>query len=1230
MSASDTLQYLFEELDTEFVVFRGDDELTTKSIPDAAEFLSGEGEIGISLLLANETAIGFYAPGLSENDATFIMKKQDRVMPIILLDEAVHMDKVPEEFTFDVPATGMDGWIMKETSGTFYTLDEAQALRREAPSAAEPAGEAECDGSPTAADEVADVADTAPPELIVAAGQERFQDARLLGTSTPEGDEFLKRPATFMRGKLYGAHDRRNTLDGKWKAHTGPWGSWAVDLFTQHPEDAEKEGTCFVLGESVDGARMAKAMKKMYAIGLDIDSGARLTDVLAKLEELGLIAFVYTSHSHGKDKLKLKRDEVMRKRKLSAAPSLDQIKDYLREDFKDRFEPTFIDAIKIENKELQEKDGIKIVLKTPPLDKFRVVVPLAEPVSIPSLDPSQTKALEIWENKVTGLAVNMLGVSFDVACTDPSRLFYLPRHPKGSEWDAAYVQGMPLEFDSIEPMSKAFYAKNRGAALNPLAMAGLDEGEGIPEFFTPSGKSLREWHRKAKDRYQMADMLEANVPDRIRRAGGEKAGTVHLECPFEHEHSKEGGTGTWASNALDSSSGFWFIQCHHDACQGRHKTEFLSEMLEQGWFEESVLTDEAWLLPGDDDVFDDGGAEPLATWAAGPLTRADWSSPEAATEAVRKAGLGPTSSDADVKLFILRALNGQIDHSGVNLLWEAVEAAGSRLGKRGWNALLKEARAEKDRVEEARQRPADAPDAGPDVAQADSKAQLAYASDCLRKANASEPTLFRYGTEVAEIDRVRETGQSAIRALDFRTFHARLNSVTDFRQQTGENRSRGVRAPEGVALDLYAERELPLPNLRGIVRAPVFGSDGKLIATPGYDGGSGLFYIPPDGLNVPPLPDSINEDVLREARRLLVEELLGDFMFDGVSRDALVKAALGDAVPPPSLLNLIGFMLEQFVRPLIAGPVMPMLITKPIRGAGASLLMETVQTVVDGRPSSRPLSKSEDERRKTVFTALLAGAATIYWDNVVGSVDSQVLAQLFSEDTFTDRELGRSAERQLPVRASFALSGNRPLFSDELRRRLSLVNLDPQSPEPEKRVGFRHRNLPAWTREHRGELVWALLVLVRNWLDRGRPAPQHAPAIGRYESYVDTIGGIIEAAAPNWTSWQANRSALNEIASNDEEEDIATLIETWHGDKVLRTDATARDVAELADAAELGLPVKRVPNGDGFKYAPRSFAAYLKQHKDRTFALSDGTRVKLTQAAARRAEGHPWSLVSAA
>ena len=495
---------------------------------------------------------------------------------------------------------------------------------------------------------------------------ERFHDAELLGVDSDEGSALLNRPATFMLGALYAGSPYRSTRDGKWKPRTKSWGDWFAGPFSVHKKDADKEGTCFVLGAAVDNARMAKAMKTMFAIGLDIDSGARLDDVLEKIESLGLIAFVYTTHSHGKTELSLKRDDVMRKLKLSSAPTLEQVKEYLREHAKDRYEHEFISAVEIVDPERQTKSGIEIMLSTPPLDKFRLIFPLAEPVNIPALDPNHTKCLEIWENKVTGFAVNTLGVSFDVACTDPSRLFFMPRHAEGAKWRSVYVRGRPLAFDDIAPMSKAFYAKNRAAASNPLALAGLDEGEGIPEFFTPSGKSLREWHRMAKSRYQMADMLEAMAPDRIRRAGGEKAGTVHLECPFEHEHSKEGGTGTWAGNALDSSSEYWFIQCHHDACQGRHKTEFLAQMLEDQWFDESVLTDADWLTPSDDDddVFDDGEAE--------ALTRDDIGSPEAVAAALERANIDGNSNDAGVRKFMRRALTAGADESDWGRIVEAL------------------------------------------------------------------------------------------------------------------------------------------------------------------------------------------------------------------------------------------------------------------------------------------------------------------------------------------------------------------------------------------------------------------------------------------------------------------------------------------------------------------------------------------------------------------------------
>lgn len=462
-------------------------------------------------------------------------------------------------------------------------------------------------------------------KLAVNNEPEYLNDAVIIGED-PEGiEEFLSRPATFLVGELWGQRDRRNTQDGRWKPTELPWGTWiggqpgdantAPWGFSRHPEAKDKAGPCIVLGSSVGGARKAKAMDTMYAMGLDIDSGANLDDVHDKIEELGLLCFMYTTFSHEKAGLELKRDEVLRKLEITHDPSDEEIREYLREHDKSRYEADFIDACTIAEQKHQTSEGVKIVLDTPPMDKFRLIFPLAEPVKLIDLADTQQASLDLWEDKVTGLARNVLGVHFDAACTDPSRLFYTARHPKGADnWYSAVLMGNPLAFDDIEPFKKSSYVSNRDD--NAFTQAGDSEAEGSrpAQFYTPSGKNLNDWHSKVgKDRFMLADVLETLCSDKVRIAGGEAQGHVHTECPFEHEHSSEGGTATMAINCLDATQSpdgeaYWTWFCHHDSCQGRHKLEFLEEALRQGWFEEDVLTDEDqdFLVAGaDDDASED-------------------------------------------------------------------------------------------------------------------------------------------------------------------------------------------------------------------------------------------------------------------------------------------------------------------------------------------------------------------------------------------------------------------------------------------------------------------------------------------------------------------------------------------------------------------------------------------------------------------------------------------------
>jgi len=466
-----------------------------------------------------------------------------------------------------------------------------------------------------------------------------LNDAYLLGKSTPAFESILERPAKLMLGAMWGQRDHRNTQDGDWAVVEMPWSAWIMGAdktkntpawgFSRHPVGKDKEGACVVLGASIGKARKAKAMEYMYAMGIDVDSGARLDDVIAKIEDLGLFCIVYTSFNHYKRGLRLKRDDVLRKLQIKSDPTLAQIKEYLQAYSKSRYEADFIANVKIKDAKLQTKEGVVIDLETPPLEKFRLIFPLEEPVKLIDLAPSQTAALEVWEDKVTGLAVELLGVHFDTSATDPSRLFYTARHPKDAEdWYCAIVQGDPLRFEDVPAYRKASYTAKRDP-LNPFELAGGAGGadERPLMALTPSGLELNRWHSTHKSRLMLADLLEAYCPDRIRVAGGEANGHVHVECPFEHEHSKEGGTATMAVNALDSQSGYWSWFCHHDACQGRHKLQFLEEALRQEWFSEDLILDADagfLLLPEDEELEeqDEGTLESGTADAALPMTLA--------------------------------------------------------------------------------------------------------------------------------------------------------------------------------------------------------------------------------------------------------------------------------------------------------------------------------------------------------------------------------------------------------------------------------------------------------------------------------------------------------------------------------------------------------------------------------------------------------------------------------
>ncbi len=523
--------------------------------------------------------------------------------------------------------------------------------------------------------------------------------------------------------------------------------------------------------------------------------------------------------------------------------------------------------------------------------------------------------------------------------------------------------------------------------------------------------------------------------------------------------------------------------------------------------------------------------------------------------------------------------------------------------------------------------------------------QINLVRKLLENASEKDPTLFRHGYEIAEVVEIKEIGEATIDVLIPQEFQRALEQKVGFLRVGDEGKLTYRSAPKDLVNHLYYSRDLPLPYLERITRAPVFSEDGVLVNTPGYHRSARAFYAPPADLDVPTLPTRVSGDDLRKARQIIVEEWMGDIPFDGWTRDRLVSAALdGDLnnPPPASLLNAIGAALEQFVRPMIDGPLPPHLLTKPTERTGATLLATTIKLVAEGAESVQTLADDDTEREKRIVSTLRSGTAVNIFDNVRGEIDSPVLASFWTARVFEGRILAKSDNVRLPVTCSHLITGNNPRWSTELAARMGLIRIDARCAEPGKRTGFRHADLPGWVRSNRGKLIWALLVLIQNWIEKGKPAPVNTIHWGSYDAYVKVVGGIISAAAPNWSTWQTNRDQITADADSGEFDPFIQLFDAWLSDtskdrrdgsalrkKMYVSDTpTHEGIASIAKSHRISLQRVKRDSADPYDYNPTSLGTMLGSLKDRFFRLSDGVEYTLTRAPERDMYGYSWGLLT--
>jgi hypothetical protein len=398
---------------------------------------------------------------------------------------------------------------------------------------------------------------------------------------------------------------------------------------------------------------------------------------------------------------------------------------------------------------------------------------------------------------------------------------------------------------------------------------------------------------------------------------------------------------------------------------------------------------------------------------------------------------------------------------------------------------------------------------------------------------------------------------------------------------------RPVDPPMAVVRDILSlPQYLSLPQLRAVAEAPFFAADGRLIVTPGYHPDAGVYLRMPHGLVVPPVPPEPSAKNVKEAIRLIHEELLVNFPFADNAHRA----------------GAVGLLVLGVARELVLGPTPLHGLDAPMPASGKGLLAKAAALISTGRPMDvMSEAKDNEELRKRVTAILLAGARYALFDNVKRKLYSGVLAALLTTDVWSDRILGASRMVRLPVTTTWLATGNNLEFSEEIRRRVTWIRLDAVNPEPHRRTGFRHHPFEDWVLAERGTLIWALLVLVQNWLAQERPRFTER-IMGSYTGWAETIGGILSAAGVK--DFLGNADAL--AAKDDEAALWHRLIVAWWTEY----GTTAVDVGTL-----MPLVVQMMPTilGDGGDRSQSTKLGLELRKKDGVvFKLNDTTNLRLT------------------
>ena len=948
---------------------------------------------------------------------------------------------------------------------------------------------------------------------------------------------------------------------GHWNPITSSLGNFIESVTTHQP--GAKNGACILQGECTRKTRKDAYMKENHFLILDYDTGTTFEEIDEAFRSKKLAYARYTSFSHNKRISKIKRKHFFHWAGENAPIKAESVAKYLTD--KKDCKPEIVKGLTISNENLDDS----IIVKHRPMQKHRVILILKEPFDFQIGNPVHGSRITEWKERYSGFAEE-IGLPWDRSCVNPGRIFFLPRFDpqKGiGDHEADFFDGDRLDLSTVTRM------RVRGSKLPN----GTWSTTAIPaKTFEIGGMPADKWFRKPGKRFDVVEFIQENAPDSILIDNGDK---LEVICPHDELHSESEETGCFVHSRDEEPEKSFAFHCMHDHCADldpvdrMHK---LLQILEKEGVEYDLKEHTHWL---EDDIDEEEQFEDL----------------KAKAEALTK----DTSPDE------LDGLMGQIaevENSTSRDRLGKIAAAKTKTTASEVKSNVKGKVKERIAVEQAEKNEKSAKvviGVGADfshklekvnqaIEQSNKPARLFVLKDYVLGRVIEDEVIDQQTAETKTTARLQTFTRDAMRH--------EINRVCSFQKpsEAAGQPPQEVGVCNDILSDFSGQPIFPLPPFERIVHTPIFSNSGKLVQEPGYDVETRCYYDP--SIDIPEVPAKPSDKVVDRAVEL-IDEAVCDFPFDD---DGLESNGAS------SYANFFAMYLQPFMRSMITGSCPGYFIDKPTPATGGSLLGNVFHIIHTGEfaaPSTFP--SGEDEVRKEIMAKLICGQSVIFYDNIDGDVDSATLANLLSSNVISGRVLQSSTDVTLPMRQTLMLCGNNVSFKDELVRRVLPVRLDCKEADPGSRTVFRHPDLVEWLFANRGDLIWAGLVLVQNWIAAGRV--KNNQRLASFEGWAGTLGGVLDAAGIGGFMGNIDRFAAkhkNELATGS---GLAEMIYRKCGTRPFIVADIFEGLFDDYGNPQFGLSIS---NRDDAAKARQQFGMYLGKTADRVFDIVSPTGAK--------------------